>query len=113
LLTVQEAAMRSRSRIIAILAVVLLLPIGLQAADSEPAAKPKAEDKPAAEATTEAARKAEPKCEYITGSHIRRSPKVKCEDGSPGLRVFTADDLQSTGETDLHEALRKLDTRMR
>ena len=97
---------------VAFIAAALMLPVGLQAADSEPATKPKAEEKPAAEAP-EAVRKAEPKCEYITGSRIRRNPKVKCDDGSPGLRVFTADDLQSTGETDLYQALRKLDTRMR
>jgi hypothetical protein len=104
--------MRRHFRTIAILASALMLPIALQAADPKVPAKPKAEEKPAAEAR-QAASKAEPRCEYITGSRIRHKPKVKCDDGTPGLRVFTSDELQSTGEVDLAEALRRLDPRMR
>jgi len=104
--------MRRRSRIIAILAAALVLPVALQAADPKVPAKPKAEEKPAAEAK-QVASKAEPKCEYITGSRIRHNPKVNCDDGTPGLRVFTSDELQSTGEVDVAEALRRLDPRMR
>jgi hypothetical protein len=104
--------MNRSARIIAFIASALMLPTALLAADAEAPAKPKAEPKPAAEAR-EVVKKAEPRCEYVTGSRIRHDPKVNCEDGPPGLRVFTADDLQKTGEADLAQALRMLDPRMR
>ncbi len=116
--------MKRHSGTMAVIASALMLPAGLYAADSEPTAKSTSESKPAADAQDSAdkardadkkveAAKAEPKCEYVTGSRIRHHPPVKCEDGTPGLRVITADDLQTTGEVDITEALRKLDPRMR
>jgi hypothetical protein len=75
------------------------------------AAKPDA--KPAESATaTEAKAKPElAKCEYLTGSRIRHDPPVECESGPPGSRSFTSAELQSTGELNMSEALRKLDPR--
>jgi hypothetical protein len=86
---------------------------------AEPAAQ-KAEAKPAAAATATAdkdktkasdEKKKEQKCATTTGSRIRRDPPVDC-DSAPGLRSYTADDINSTGEMDVSDALRKLDPRL-
>jgi len=106
--------MKRRFGTIAVIATALMLPLGLRAADSEPAVKPNAEDTAtkAAPEKTEAA-KTEAKCEYITGSRIRHKPPVSCDSGTQGMRVFTREELLSTGEADMAQALRMLDPRLR
>ena len=100
--------MKRLSGTIAAIASALLLPAALQAADSEPAAKPKAEE----EGTKAAPRKTEAMCEYVTGSRIRHDPPVSCDSGTLGMRTFTGEDLRNTGETNIADALRKLDPRL-
>jgi hypothetical protein len=54
---------------------------------------------------------AEPaKCTHAPGSHIRLSKPEECAKAARGpYRSYSKDDLDRTGETDLAEALRKLD----
>jgi hypothetical protein len=61
------------------------------------------------EAPKVAAKRVKPAtCALISGSHIRPRLENGCEAPKP-FRSYTQEDLQRTGETDLNEALRKLD----
>jgi hypothetical protein len=108
--------MKRHFRTIAVIASALMLPLALHAADTESAAKPKTEATPAAEGKDTSSKivaaKSEAKCEYITGSRIRHKPPVDCDSGAPGLRVFSREDLLSTGAADMADALRMLDPRL-
>ena len=49
-------------------------------------------------------------CDQITGSRIiRPQNRTRCADSSQPLKIFSAEEIQTTGETDLASALRKLD----
>jgi hypothetical protein len=110
----RDRAMKYRSVILAA-AVALCLPAGLLAADA--AQDQKAMTKPVAASevkTGQAAAKpadAKATCEYVTGSRIKHAPPVDCDQAAPGLRSYTAEDLQNTGHVDIAEALRWLDPR--
>lgn len=49
-------------------------------------------------------------CEAISGSRIRPSTANDCKSAHGPMRTYTNEDLQRTGEIDINEALRKLDT---
>lgn len=52
------------------------------------------------------------KCDQVTGSRIRGPARANCEPLGP-FRSYSAEELQSTGEMDLSEALRQLDPTFR
>jgi hypothetical protein len=96
--------MNIRTGILATCTAVLLAPLATLAADTTTKAAPEAKPKTAV---------AE-QCQQLTGSRIRPSktdsPKTNtCKQSSNALRSYSSEDLQSTGETNLAEALRKLD----
>jgi hypothetical protein len=89
--------------------------LAVTAAVAAEPAQPKAEAKPAATASTDKAqekdnKKKAQKCAVTTGSRIRRDPPVDCG-RVPGEQSYTAEDIASTGEMNVSEALRKLDPR--
>lgn len=98
--------MKHRSGFIsAALAAVLLAPLGVvQAADSAPA--PKADVK----AKKDDAKKDEAKCEVAPGSRIQRKKPDNCKDlAKQPYRSYSKEEIDNTGETNIAEALRKLD----
>jgi uncharacterized low-complexity protein len=109
--------MKIHSRFAVSVAMAVLATAVVQAEERAVPVKPDAKPAASAAAATEASVKpaetkpAEAKCEYVTGSRIRHDPPVDCGDGSPGSRTFTSEELQSTGELTMAEALRKLDPR--
>ena len=113
--------MKTHSGIIVCIVSALMLPVALHAAEPQTQAEPASESKPAAakekagevKAPKVKAASSPGKCEFIAGSRIRHDPPVDCDAGTPGLRSFSAEELQNTGETNLTEALRQLDTRLR
>ena len=76
----------------------LLAPAALLAADTTAPAAPKEKTKASAP------------CERISGSIIRPTMKNGCKPTAQPFRTYTAEDLERTGETDLNQALRKVDT---
>jgi hypothetical protein len=51
-------------------------------------------------------------CERVTGTSIIPSQKNGCKSSSSlPMRAYTQEEIQRTGETDLNQALRKLDPR--
>jgi hypothetical protein len=52
-------------------------------------------------------------CEQVTGSRIRSSTRKDCEPLGQPMRSYSAEELRSTGEMDLSEALRQLDPSFR
>lgn len=59
-------------------------------------------------------KKEEAKCTQVPGSHIRLAKPEDCSKAARGpYRSYSKEDLESTGETDVAEALRKLDPRFR
>ncbi len=83
-------------------------------ASAEDAATPAADARPTkAEPQKKAAPEAA-KCTQAPGSHIKLAKPEDCEKAARGpYRSFSKEELESTGETDLGEALRKLDPRFR
>jgi hypothetical protein len=67
--------------------------------------------------TTPAADPAKPKatgpCDRVTGSNITPSRKDGCKSSVQPNRTYTKDDIDRTGETDLAQALRKMDPSFR
>jgi hypothetical protein len=49
------------------------------------------------------------RCEQVTGSRILRRSTEGCEAVNYPLKSFSAEQIQGTGEMDLHDALRMLD----
>ena len=72
-------------------------------------AQAQADPSPPSQAQADAARKS-PGCLTQTGSHLRSRGGTSCAGHG---RSFDRDDLQRTGETDVGQALRKLDPRLR
>jgi hypothetical protein len=93
--------MKHRSALIAVMASLFMA-----AAIAGPEAK---KEEPQKKAAPEAA-----KCTQAPGSHIRLAKPEDCSKAARGpYRSYSKDELDSTGETDLGEALRKLDPRFR
>ncbi len=103
--------MKNSARTLTALAAALLIPLGAFAADAvtPPAKAPdaKAEVKSEAKPT----RKAEIKCEQPVASRIQKG-KSDCDKGALGTRTYTREEIESTGQTDTAEALRRLDPRV-
>ena len=101
--------MRIRTRIITSLAIALLAPAGLVHA-ADPAA---AEATPAADAGVakkDAVKKDEPVCTTAPGSRVRAAKPAECRKlAKQPYRSWSKDDLDSTGEANLADALRRLD----
>lgn len=79
---------------------------GIASAEETTDARPKKEEAQK-KATPEAA-----KCTQAPGSHIRLAKPEDCAKAARGpYRSYSKEDLERTGETDVGEALRKLDPR--
>lgn len=76
------------------------------AASTETTAKPVAAEAEGADATRPAKSRT---CADVSGTRIRPNPAQGCRSAFGPLRAYTQEDLQRTGETDLNQALRKLD----
>lgn len=80
-------------------------------APAETAAKPAADPATSTEAAgPDSTLPLKKQCEAISGSRIRPSAANNCQSAHGPLRTFTNEDLQRTGEIDINQALRKLDT---
>jgi hypothetical protein len=90
--------MPSRSNLLILVAMTLVVAAPAFAADPEPA-------KPAAE-TADRQTAADPTCLRDTGTRIKR-PQGQCNAASG--RVYGADDLRATGQPTVGEALRQID----
>lgn len=95
--------MTIRSAIISAFAVALVAPLAaVHAADTD---APKADAKEKVEV-----KKEEAKCDTAPGSRIRLGKAEDCKKlAKQPYRSYSKDELDSTGETDINEALRKLD----
>jgi hypothetical protein len=104
----QETAMKTRSAILAALALALLAPLGVvSAADTASAPKVAAKEKNIAD-------KDESKCETAPGSRIKQSKPEDCKKlAKQPFRSYSKKELENTGELDTGEALRKLDPSFR
>jgi hypothetical protein len=99
--------MNRRSRLIAGIAA-LLLASGIAAAEEAADAKPAKEEAPK-KAVPEPA-----KCTHAPGSHIKLAKPEDCAKAARGpYRSYSKEDLERTGETNVAEALRKLDPSFR
>jgi hypothetical protein len=97
--------MKRPAHSIAALAALLALPLGTVMAAEAPAASPAP-----ARAAPEARHKEPAPCD-VTSTRIRRNRNGDCPASSQPTRSYTKDDLDSTGQTDVGEALRRLDPR--
>jgi hypothetical protein len=99
--------MNHRTRLIAGIAA-LLVASGITAADEARDAKP-AKAEPQKKATAEPA-----KCTHAPGSHIKLAKPEDCSKAARGpYRSYSKQDIENTGETNLADALRKLDPSFR
>lgn len=90
--------------------LIALLLAGGVAAAGEPAAPAASTDTPEKPVAIEGTRPARAKaCEQSSGSRIRSTPATGCRTSAGLLRTYTQEDIQRTGETDINEALRKID----
>jgi uncharacterized low-complexity protein len=124
--------MKNSARTLTALAAAILIPLGALAADpvapatnaestqatETPAADSKATDSNATEskatdtkAAHSKARKADTKCEQSTSSRIRKN-KGDCGKDSQPTSTYSKEELESTGQTDTGDALRRLDPRV-
>jgi hypothetical protein len=95
--------MKYRSGLIAGMASLFMVG-GIASADTEQA-KAQPQKKAVPEPT---------KCTQVPGSHIRLAKPEECAKAAHGAyRSYTKEDLERTGETDMAEALRKLDPTFR
>ena len=85
------------------LALAMLLPLGALSAEPEPQAKPGE--------STEQAKKVEKGCKVSSSSRIRRDSEDCSKDSLP-TRRYSREDIESTGQMDTGEALRRLDPRL-
>ena len=100
-----------------VLATLLSVALPVFAQDAAPAAAPaQPASQPAAARTQDDDAAVDRFCLRETGSLIRRRAAKAdgrtCASGQPG-RVYTQDDLRSTGEVDIANALRRLDPAIR
>jgi len=119
--------MKTSARTLTALAAAFLIPLGALAAEPEapattaestqvtetPAADSKATDSKArdSKATHSKAKKADTKCEQSTASRIRKN-KGDCDKDSQPTSSYSKEELESTGQTDTGDALRRLDPRV-
>jgi hypothetical protein len=96
--------MKIRSGIVTAFAVALIAPLGaVHAADTDTTAKEPAKEK-------SAAKKDEAKCDVAPGSRIRQAKSEDCKKiAKQPFRSYSKEEIDNTGETDINEALRKLD----
>jgi outer membrane receptor for monomeric catechols len=95
--------MKYRNALLATTIAVLLSPLAMSA---EEAGKKAAEEKPQKVESVE--------CETVTGSRIKAARPAKdkagkCAVSSSPTRTYSKDQIDMTGETDIADALRKLD----
>ncbi len=95
--------MTRNSRTLTLLAAALLLPLGgALAADTATPAKE----------APKVAKKQPLDCTEATVSRIRRNLKEgECPKSATPSRTYSKQDLESTGQTDVNEALKRLDPR--
>ena len=99
---------RSKYRAYALLCAVALLPLVAWAA--EPAAGPAAEPRTAAPTAASAPKmEKDAPCARTTGSRIKPVRSSACPGASQMTRSYSKRDIETTGEIDLAEALRKID----
>jgi hypothetical protein len=91
-------------------AIALLLPLGALAADPAAPAQSPASAQAAAQAVAAKARKDEKPCN-ATASRIRKSNPKDCGNDAQPTRSYSREEIESTGQTDTAEALRRLDPR--
>ncbi|HEV7633017.1 MAG TPA: hypothetical protein VGO41_08490 [Steroidobacteraceae bacterium] len=119
--------MKTSARTLTALVAAFVIPLGTLAAEPEtpattaesspatetPAADAKATDAKATDskATHSKARKADTKCEQSTSSRIRKN-KGDCDKDSQPTSSYSKEELESTGQTDTADALRRLDPRV-
>ncbi|MEO8306604.1 MAG: hypothetical protein ABI616_01020 [Pseudomonadota bacterium] len=96
--------MKLRMLILSVGIAGLLGPATILAADTEPT-KPAPTDQASAKPKT----KTYVGCDRVTGTAIRPSTKNDCKSSVQPYRVYTQDELQRTGESNIADALRKLD----
>ena len=105
--------MKRHSGMLATFAAALLLPLGAMAA--EPAEKPESQSPTETQVQDEqgkkAQKKAEKPCTTSTASRIRRDKADTCGKESQPTRTYSREEIESTGQTDTAEALRRLDPR--
>ena len=99
-----------------ILAAALLLPLGALAADATPPQPSEAAQETRKDADTRAAdakprKKAAMACEGATASRIRRNKAGECVHSAQPTRSYSKEDIDTTGQTDMGEALKRLDPR--
>jgi hypothetical protein len=92
-------------------AIALLLPLGAVAAEPAAPTQTPAAAQAAAQATAAKAGKDEKSCEKSTASRIRKSNPKDCGKDAQPIRSYSREEIESTGQTDTAEALRRLDPR--
>jgi hypothetical protein len=105
--------MRIRTRFITSVAVALLAPAGLiHAGDTAATHATPATD--ASPVKKEAAKKDEPICTTVPGSRVRAAKPEACRKlAKQPYRSWSKEDLDSTGEANVADALRRLDPGIR
>ncbi len=98
--------MKKQPALIIALAMALVAPLGAVAAETAPA-EPAAKE--AREAKDARSKKAEPCID--TSSRIRRQKAGECTPSAAPTRSWSREEIEQTGETDVGQALRKLDPR--
>ena len=78
-----------------------LLPLAAFAAERKPA--------PAPEAKTAAVALKPERCEAPTGSRIRPPKGSDCKAPRPGMRSYSEEDLERTGQPEVADALKRID----
>jgi hypothetical protein len=103
--------MSIRSGIIAAFAVALLAPLGaVRAGDTDTAPKAAAKENK----ENNEAKKEETKCDAAPGSRIKLSKPEECKKlAKQPFRSYSKEELDTTGEMDVGDALRKLDPAVR
>jgi hypothetical protein len=97
--------MKHRSGLIAGVASLFLVAGIAAAEEATPPKKEETRKKPAADT---------PQCTQVPGSHIRLAKPEDCSKAARGpYRSYSKEDLERTGESDVAEALRKLDPSFR
>lgn len=100
--------MTRRFNPISILAAALLMPLGALAAETAaPPTDPPAKEAPKAHVT----KKPVEDCRETAATRIHKNKPGECAKSTQPTRTYTKEDLDSTGQTDTGEALKRLDPR--
>lgn len=106
--------MKTASTVAAALAVALLLPLGTTLAADQTATKPAEQATTTSVDANDAPKKVSPakaSDHRCTATRIRKDKAADCEKTAAPTRTYTQEEIQQTGETDIGQALRKLDPR--